>query len=305
MNPLKLSRTVNGFPIERVTGCLPVIDTNHAQIHAGNAFSLSGELTVAAGTVGGIEIAVPGDVKASLAINMTNALADLTYTAVTSGSRGNSITVAHINPAANNQTLAVTVVSEAITISLATGAGGAITSTAAQVAAAVNAHASLLVTASAEGNGSGIVNAVAATNLAGGSNPAYVHFQALSFQANGGPASVSLLDDYWFDAATAVVASPFSPKNHHRIGKSPSALTVKGWPLVTLETGAGELAGETLVTMPIYGAVTGQQRVSANAGQSEEWVLKPGNKAVVAFSNAHSGPLKFGYMLFWYEESAA
>lgn len=30
------------IPIERVTEGLPVIDTNHAQIHAGNAFSIGG-----------------------------------------------------------------------------------------------------------------------------------------------------------------------------------------------------------------------------------------------------------------------
>lgn len=46
-------------PIERVTSGIPVIDTNHAQIHAGNAFSLIGTMDVAQSQTGVLQISVP------------------------------------------------------------------------------------------------------------------------------------------------------------------------------------------------------------------------------------------------------
>lgn len=46
-------------PIERVTLGLPVIDTNHAQIHAGNAYSLSGVFTIPGGATKDITVYVP------------------------------------------------------------------------------------------------------------------------------------------------------------------------------------------------------------------------------------------------------
>ena len=98
--------------------------------------------------------------------------ADLTFTATQIGNRQNNITIRYVNPMANNAALAVTVANWAITVSLATGAGGAITSTGAQVQAAVNASvaAANLVTASlkAGSSGAGVVSAFASQNLAGG-----------------------------------------------------------------------------------------------------------------------------------------
>ena len=63
---------------------------------------------------------------------------------------GNQITAQLVDPAANNSPLSVSVTGNAIRVSLATGATGAITSTAAQVIDAINANpaASALVTAS-------------------------------------------------------------------------------------------------------------------------------------------------------------
>lgn len=98
------------------------------------------------------------------------------WTAVTPGTGGNAITVALADPIGNDQPLAITVTGAAISVSVATGPAGAIVSTAAEVAGAVNAHAaaSALVTADANlvdnNGGSGVVAAVSATNLTGGHN---------------------------------------------------------------------------------------------------------------------------------------
>jgi len=56
-----LEATMN--PIERVTGAIATIDTNHGQIHAGNAFSLStGKISIAAAAVVDLTFTIPEDV---------------------------------------------------------------------------------------------------------------------------------------------------------------------------------------------------------------------------------------------------
>jgi hypothetical protein len=111
-------------------------------------------------------------VQASLTTALTGANNDLTFTSRGRGNIRNLITVAYVDPAANNAALAVSTVGNAISVSLATGGGGAITSTAAQVRDAVNADsaASALVFAAnaAANDGTGVVTAMAATALAGG-----------------------------------------------------------------------------------------------------------------------------------------
>ena len=113
-------------------------------------------------------------VAATLSTALTGDNNDLTFTAVVPGAAGNQLEVAYVDPSGNNQTLAVTVADGVISVSLATGAGGAITSTANDILAAVNADATAgtLVTASLKtGNtGAGVVTAMSATNLSGGSN---------------------------------------------------------------------------------------------------------------------------------------
>ncbi len=90
-------------------------------------------------------------------------------TADARGPGGNSIRIRHVNPGANNAALAVSVSGNDITVSLATDGVGALTSTGAQIVAAINAHAgaSALVNASTS-DGSGVAAAMAFTNLAGG-----------------------------------------------------------------------------------------------------------------------------------------
>jgi hypothetical protein len=96
------------------------------------------------------------------------------FTAADPGADGNNISVQLKDPAAFNQALSVDVVGRDIIVSLATGADpGAITSTAAEVIAAIQASAADdLVDVANEGasTGAGVVAAVALTDLADGSD---------------------------------------------------------------------------------------------------------------------------------------
>ena len=109
------------------------------------------------------------------ATKLTGVVADnnaLTFSATDAGILGNNIKVALLDPSAANQPLTVSVEGTEIHISLKTGSGSAIESTAAEVKAAVNADtaASILVTAADTGasTGAGVVAAVAAGYLTGG-----------------------------------------------------------------------------------------------------------------------------------------
>lgn len=114
-------------------------------------------------------------VKATLVTALLGADNDIQWTARTAGAGGNLITIAYVDPNANSQALSVVVVGTAITVNLATGAAGAITSTAKDVLAAVmaNADAAVLVLGelAIDNNGHGVVTAMAAANLAGGVSP--------------------------------------------------------------------------------------------------------------------------------------
>jgi hypothetical protein len=81
---------------------------------------------------------------------------------------GQDVTVQLVDPGAANSPLMVSVVGQAITVSLGTDAAGALTSTAAQIVAAVNAMptSSGLVVASAGGSGTGIAEPLSTTPLA-------------------------------------------------------------------------------------------------------------------------------------------
>jgi len=95
----------------------------------------------------------------------------VTVTAKEAGTIGNSIKVQFLNPSKADQDLAVSIVGDTIVVSLATGAGaGPITSTAENVADAINVHliAKQLVTATYSGDGTTVVEAHAGAALAGG-----------------------------------------------------------------------------------------------------------------------------------------
>jgi len=115
--------------------------------------------------------ALPG-VAAEAVVQSIAENGDAIYTAVSVGTASNSIRVRYVDPSAADSVIAVIVSGKDITVSLATDAQGDISSTANQVITAVNesAEASALVLADLEaGNdGSGIVNAIDFTRLAGG-----------------------------------------------------------------------------------------------------------------------------------------
>jgi hypothetical protein len=101
---------------------------------------------------------------------------------------GNDLTVALVNPGAASSPLTVSVAGSAITVTLATGPSGALTSSAAQVVAALNASpasSALLSASTYRGNaGSGIVAAAAATKLSDNlSAPASVSREPFQVQA--------------------------------------------------------------------------------------------------------------------------
>lgn len=134
------------------------------------------------------EIAVNNDGNAVLTLNVVNLAASdipatlsfdnaspdanskVTFTARTGGTTGNSITVAFVDPGIADQTLFVSVTGTDITVNLATDSGLSITSTADDVAKAVNGDvdASALVYAEASGDGSTVVEAHAQASLTGG-----------------------------------------------------------------------------------------------------------------------------------------
>lgn len=112
--------------------------------------------------------------RASLTTALTGTNNDLIFRARRAGVGGNSITMTYVDPSANDQVLSIEVVGTDILVNLATGPAGLITSTAAEIQAALAADpgaSSLLYAVNASGDdGSGVVIALAETALTGGSD---------------------------------------------------------------------------------------------------------------------------------------
>jgi hypothetical protein len=116
-------------------------------------------------------------IAASLVVGTVGANNAVKFTALEEGAEGNEITVTVVNPGTASAPLSVDVNNGTdIVISLATNGSSVVTSTAAQVIAAVEAHdaASGLVVATNSGasNGSGVEVAAPKANLAGGADAA-------------------------------------------------------------------------------------------------------------------------------------
>lgn len=116
-------------------------------------------------------------VAATANVNPTGDDNALTFTARVYGAAGNGISIRYVDPGAASQSLAVSVVGQAITVSLATGSGSAITSTAADVKAAIeasqpaNALVAVSILTSDSGtadDGTGVVTAMSQAALASG-----------------------------------------------------------------------------------------------------------------------------------------
>lgn len=127
---------------------------------------------LAASTIGLVATApnAQSAIAATLTLGEDNSA--LTVSAVETGPRGNGISIELIDPEANDVALSVALDGDAIQVTLATGADGAITSTASEVASALNADdaANDLITAAAGGDGSGVIEYAYQVYLSGGEN---------------------------------------------------------------------------------------------------------------------------------------
>lgn len=153
--------------------------TGGITIDSSEITAVEGVKEVKAGTVmgkqdNGLYIPVTDKVAAKLVTGIVGSNNAILWTAKVPGAAGEAIKVQLLDPSANSQDLAVSVVGDTVVASLKTGSGGAIESTAAQVIAAVNAHlvAKTLVVAANSGasTGAGVVAAVAATALDNGAD---------------------------------------------------------------------------------------------------------------------------------------
>ncbi|SHF00204.1 Phage tail sheath protein [Modicisalibacter ilicicola DSM 19980] len=125
--------------------------------------------TAVIGLIGTAPEAAAG-VAAALTLDFAAANSGVSYTAASAGTDGNAIRVRYLDPADVSQALAVSVSGKDINVRLATDIEGAITSTAAEVATAINGapEAAALVTAAESGTGAGVVSAIGYQNLTGG-----------------------------------------------------------------------------------------------------------------------------------------
>lgn len=155
-------------------------------------------------------------VAAALTTALTGTNNDLVFTAKVKGAAGNSITVAYVDPGANDAALSVQVTGTEIVVSLATDGSGVITSTAAQVEAAIEAStaaAALVTVANAAANdGTGVVTAMAEDALEGGvdGTPGEAweqrwHGGYLYLNASDAPATVSTAN--WYRSQFALVSA--------------------------------------------------------------------------------------------------
>ncbi len=153
--------------------------TGGITIDSSEITAVGGVKEVKAGTVmgkqdNGLYIPVTDKVAAKLVTGIVGSNNAILWTAKVPGAAGETIKVQLLDPSANSQDLAVSVVGNTVVASLKTGSGGVIESTAAQVIAAVNAHlvAKTLVIAANSGasTGAGVVAAVAATALDNGAD---------------------------------------------------------------------------------------------------------------------------------------
>jgi len=122
------------------------------------------------------------EAKATLETNLAGNNNDLKFTSKLKGHFGNAIKVEYVDPDAASAKLGVTVSGTTISVSLATDANKAITSTAANVKAAIEAvpaAAALVTVANKDANtGAGVVTAMAATALANGAGENQVIIEA-------------------------------------------------------------------------------------------------------------------------------
>lgn len=142
------------------------------KVPEGAAFSVFAVGDFGSGTLSVQASTSAAKAQAALTTSLTGDDNDLVITRIIAGEAGNAVTVEFADPSANDAALSVAVTPAAIVVNLATDSEGTITSTAAEVAAALAADpvfAQHFTVANADSNdGSGVVTALAETNLTGG-----------------------------------------------------------------------------------------------------------------------------------------
>ena len=282
-------------PRERVTGGVPVITTNHSLIHEKRAFELSGTFAAAGTNKPVIVFNPPAEAKATSAIVMTDTDANLLYTFNETGFHGNDWKVTHADPSGNSQPLLVSVAGTTITVSLATNSSGTIISTAAQVAAAVNASdAGEYVTCTVPGTG-GTVNAVSEASFSGGAKNVYIHFQSADITAAVATVVVRLIEGATF-TGTAATLTPINKSRIRPLHPTRAAITH------TLNATVTTTSATVLETITARGTATNQAIVNATKTNDDEWVFEPGKSYMLEFAPQTTA---IDYRLFWYEEDGA
>lgn len=149
-------------------------------VNQGHVFSvgISGTLD---GTIA-VQYAKAGPAAASYTTSLSGDDNDLVFTAVKAGTEGNSLTIAYIDPSANDAELSLDWTYPDLVVNLATGAGGAITSTADDIAAAIAADEVVSryfsVANAAANDGSGVVTALSEQSLASGTEGTFTTYQS-------------------------------------------------------------------------------------------------------------------------------
>ncbi len=181
------------------------------------------------GIIGTAPDAAP-EVKASFQTTSSAANSALTITSKLTGVLGNRTSIAFIAPNTASATLSVTVSGQAITVNLATSSEKAVTSTAANVIAAIAAksEAAALVVATNTGSstGAGVVSAFARATLSGGADepfplntPALIagsRFEAAKLGATG--TLPNAIDGIFDQVGAAIVVVRVEPGEENVIG---------------------------------------------------------------------------------------
>ena len=283
-------------PKERVTLGVPCITTDHSLIHAGLAYTVTGSFAKA-DTRAAIGIKAPTATAASKTVAMADTDANLLYTAKTKGKDGNGWRVTHVAPAGATAALSVAVSYKTIVVNLAK-ADDAVTSTAAQVAAAVNASvAGDFIAATVPGDGA-VVNAVAEQTLEGGADAVYLHFKPIDITSFEAVATIRLHEVATFSGEA--VDPMWEAVNQNRVCSLTSAVTITSSAEATLNTTADD--HEVLFTKYARGSAQAQARHTGSVGSPEEIVLKPGAQYVLEIERGNTA---VDFQLFWYEEESA
>ena len=214
--PLSVSVAGNDIAVNIATDAGGAATSTAAQVRdAVNGDPGASALVTAANASGNDGTGVVDGPLATLTAALAGENNDLTYTDDPGGPNGNNIRIAYV-VAGLDTPLSVSVAGNDITVNIATDAGGAATSTAAQVRDAVNGDlgASALVTVSdATGNdGTGLVEVMPLTNLAGGDAMAFTGF------AGGGDGLWTLPADQLIPVAAGTGPVPIELRWEQTIG---------------------------------------------------------------------------------------